>query len=115
MGDLNFQFDQPSNTCTSKRPYLIGTFGLSQSVTTATHQHGRILDWVLHGPDDHDLQSTSVDFTLTADHYCIVSQLFLARTSEAESNVQHLNKAKLFFIDVLQHLFVILDAQMLDL
>ena len=35
--------------------------------------------------------------------------------SMQKSNVQHLNKAKLFFIDVLQHLFVILDAQMLDL
>ena len=28
----------------------------------------------------------------------------------AESNIQPLNKAQLFFVDVLQHLFIILDV-----
>ena len=51
MRDFNFQFGQPSDTYTSKLLDLVETFGLSQSVTTAPHQHGHILDWVLHCPD----------------------------------------------------------------
>ena len=46
MGDLYFQLDQPSNTCTSKLLDLIDTFDIFQSVTKATHQNGHILDWI---------------------------------------------------------------------
>ena len=77
MGDFNFQFDQTSDTCTSKLLDLIETFGLSQSITTATHQHGYILDWVSHHPDVHTLPS--VDYTLTSNHSYVVNQLCLPR------------------------------------
>ena len=82
MGDFNFQFDEPSNTYTSKLLLvldIIKTLSLSQSITIAAHQHNHILDWVLNCPDDHTLQFISVDYTLASDHVCIVNQLSLPR------------------------------------
>ena len=75
VGDLNFHYDVPANTYTSRLIGLLDSFNLCQSVTTPIHRSGHILDWVVHRKDDETLLSTTISPTLQSDHYSVLTQL----------------------------------------
>ena len=72
---VNFRFDQPS---ADKVNDLISPYDFEQSVTESTHnchKLGHILDWILFWKSDDIVETTTVSYDLTSDHYDVLFDL----------------------------------------
>lgn len=74
-GDLNFHYDEPNRSNTSKMINILETFDLVQAIKESTHNRGHIIDWIIHRSQDSYIKSTSVKQELSSDHFCVLSTL----------------------------------------
>ncbi|XP_070212567.1 uncharacterized protein [Littorina saxatilis] len=79
VGDFNYHFDTPSHFYTSKVLDVLNMFDLCQSVSEPTHVRGHIVDWVVFREEDGLVKSTSVEPSLSSDHYCVTCTLDFAK------------------------------------
>ena len=75
LGDINVHFDDCNHPSTSKMLDMLNVFQFIQSVSQPTHKKNHILDWVMHRPDDHIVQSVLVSHALASDHFCVLFDL----------------------------------------
>ena len=68
LGDVNVNFDIPTNPLVLKINSLLNRHSFYQAVTVPTHKSGHTLDIAMFRPDDI-VCSTTVTQLLSSDHY----------------------------------------------